>query len=108
VLSLVVHLAPAMAAEAEARIAALPGAEIVARGEGSRLALTVVDTADELAIDQATAIHRTDGVVAVSLVYHAMDDAADDIAAPEHTEPCEARGGPDRPCSCATPILSSV
>jgi nitrate reductase NapD len=111
IMSLVVHLAPGQAEAARAAILAMPGVEIVAEGDGARLAVTVIDTPEAMAIDQATAMHRTQGVVAVALVYHAIDDAeaetpaapvtaADEAAAPSCS--CGGRGGPG--CSHAEPL----
>lgn len=105
VCSVIVHLAPQHAAAARARIAAMPGVEIVADGEGSRLAVTAIDTADALAIDQVTAMHRTEGVVAVALVYHAMDeaDAQTDAHLDAHSDAesaADAGRGPHEGCTC--------
>lgn len=71
--SLVVHLAPARADEAERRVAALPGVEIHGRTADSRLVVTAVDLPGVLAFDQIAEMNRTPGVVAASLVYHAFD-----------------------------------
>jgi nitrate reductase NapAB chaperone NapD len=103
VVSLIVHLAPAQADAARAAIAAMPGVEIVAEGDGSRLAVTAIDTPDTMAIDQATAMHRTEGVVAVALVYHAIDDAeAEHPAQPETAHACSCGGS--SACQHAEPI----
>lgn len=71
--SLVVHLAPARADEAARAVAALPGVEIHARTGDSRLVVTAVDQPGTRAFDQIAEIHRTPGVVAASLVYHAFE-----------------------------------
>ena len=71
--SLVVHLAPARADEAAKAVAALPGVEIHGRTADSRLVVTAVDLPDARAFDQIAEIHRTPGVVAASLVYHAFE-----------------------------------
>ncbi len=75
--SLLIHLAPARAAEAERAIAALPGVEIHARPEHSRLIVTAIDSVQAKAFDQIAAIHRTPGVVSASLVFHAFDESDD-------------------------------
>lgn len=94
ILSLAIHLAPARAESAEAAIAALPGVDIVARGDAHRLAVTISDTDDALAIDSVTAIHRLPGVVSASLVYHAMDDAEIEPAVPMASAcTCGGHGG---------------
>lgn len=79
VCSLVVHLAPARAVEAERIVAALPGVEIHGRTADSRLVVTAVDIPGARAFDQIAEINRTPGVVAASLVYHAFD--ADELLA---------------------------
>ena len=71
--SLVVHLAPARADEAAKAVAALPGVEIHGRTADSLLVVTAVDLPDARAFDQIAEIHRTPGVVAASLVYHAFE-----------------------------------
>ncbi|MCC2107306.1 MAG: chaperone NapD [Hyphomicrobiales bacterium] len=71
--SLVVHLAPARADEAARAVAALPGVEIHAHTDDWRLVVTAVDQIETRAFDQIAEIHRTPGVVAASLVYHAFD-----------------------------------
>ncbi|MFV0279381.1 MAG: chaperone NapD [Rhodoblastus sp.] len=75
--SLVVHLAPARAKEAALAVAALPGVEIHAQTADSRLVVTAVDQDDARAFDQIAEIHRTPGVVAASLIYHAFDTDED-------------------------------
>ncbi|MDN4999993.1 chaperone NapD [Bradyrhizobium sp. GCM10027634] len=77
-----VYLAPDRASDLMDRILALPGVELEAASGENRLALTVVDTAASLAIDQIAAMHRLPGVVAASLIFHAFD-APDDESAVE-------------------------
>jgi len=76
--SLVVHLAPARAEEATQVVAALPGVEVHARTADSRLVVTAIDQPDASAFDQIAEIHRTPGVVAASLVYHAFETEESD------------------------------
>ena len=78
--SLLVHLAPARAEAAARAIAALPGVEIHAQPDASRLVVTAIDGENVKAFDQIAAIHRTPGVVAASLVFHAFDSAEDDAS----------------------------
>lgn len=74
-----VYLAPNAGEDLTARILALPGVELEAASGDNRLAVTIVDTPDAMAIDQIAAIHRLPGVVAASLIFHAFD-AQDDTA----------------------------
>lgn len=75
VCGLVVHVRPDREAELRRAIAGLPGVEIHAAGDAGRLVVTAVDEGDTLALDQIAAINRLPGVVATSLVYHALDVA---------------------------------
>jgi nitrate reductase NapD len=75
VCGIVVHLAPERAQMALEGLAALPGVEIVGQTEEGRIALTAIDTAETLALDQLTAMHRLPGVVSASLAYHAFEEA---------------------------------
>lgn len=68
-----VYLAPDAEKDLTARILALPGVELEAASGECRLALTIVDTPASMAIDQIAAIHRLPGVVAASLIFHAVD-----------------------------------
>lgn len=72
-----VHVVPDRMARVAEALAALPGLEIHATPDTGRLIVTVEDTADTLALDTLTAIHRTSGVVAAALVYHHLDADAD-------------------------------
>ncbi len=83
-----VYLAPGAGADLTARIRALPGVELHAAAGERRLAATIVDTPTSMAIDQIAAIHRLSGVVAASLIFHAVDEP-DDGAAPRHDHDCE-------------------
>ncbi|WKA27612.1 chaperone NapD [Bradyrhizobium roseum] len=83
-----VYLAPGAGADLTARIQALPGVELQAASGEQRLAATVVDTPTSMAIDQIAAIHRMPGVVAASLIFHAVDEA-DGGAEPFDDNPCE-------------------
>lgn len=52
---------------------ALDGVEVHATAEMGRIVVTVEDTARTTAIDTIGAIHRLDGIVAASLIYHHFD-----------------------------------
>lgn len=76
--SLVVHLAPARSKDAALAIAALPGVEVHEHTQDGRLVVTAIDEpGGAQAFDQIAQIHRTPGVVAASLVYHAFDDESE-------------------------------
>ena len=83
-----VYLAPDAGADLMARITALPGVELHAASGEHRLAVTVVDTPASMAIDQIAAIHRLPGVVAGSLIFHAVDESDQDDEAC-HDSTCE-------------------
>lgn len=83
-----VYLAPDAGADIAARIMALPGVELQAASGGNRLAATVVDTPSSMAIDQIAAIHRMPGVVAASLIFHAIDEPDSDSETGHHNN-CE-------------------
>jgi periplasmic nitrate reductase NapD len=83
-----VYLAPGAGADLTAKIQALPGVELHAASGEQRLAATIVDTPTSMAIDQMAAIHRLPGVVAASLIFHAVDES-DGGLEPCHDNSCE-------------------
>ena len=95
-----VYLAPDAGEDLAARIQALPGVELHAVSGECRLAATIIDTKASLAIDQIAAIHRLPGVVAASLIFHAVDspeseiEACEDHSCENHMA-CRARAGHD-------------
>jgi nitrate reductase NapD len=68
-----VHANPMKASCLVAALGRLDGVEVHATADGTRLVVTVEDTQTSAAIDALAAIHRLDGVVAASLVYHHFD-----------------------------------
>lgn len=70
-----IHAIPARLDAIEASLAGMPGVEVHQRADGGRLIVTVEDTAATTAFDTMTAIHRLDGIVAASLVYHHFETA---------------------------------
>jgi len=91
-----VYLAPDAGADLAARIMALPGVELQAVSGEYRLAATVVDTPSSMAIDQIAAIHRMPGVVAASLIFHAVDEPDGE------TENCHDHTCEDNAACCAS------
>lgn len=79
-----VYLAPDAQRDLTVKIQALPGVELHAVSGECRLAATIVDTPESMAIDQIAAIHRLPGVVAASLVFHAVDMPDGEIDTCEH------------------------
>lgn len=61
-------------------LAAMPGVEVHA-AEGGRIVTTLEDTAEATALDTLTAMHKLDGIVAASLVYHHFGAAEDAVSA---------------------------
>ncbi|MFO1107619.1 MAG: chaperone NapD [Bradyrhizobium sp.] len=93
-----VYLAPDAEEDLAARIRALPGVELHAVSGECRLAATIVDTKASLAIDQIAAIHRLPGVVAASLIFHAVDSPESESCEGHFCEDnlaCRARAGHD-------------
>ena len=78
-----VHANPSKQTAVRAALGGLSGVEIHEEANGGRLILTVEDTDASTAFDTMTAIHRLDGIVAVSLVYHHFEpaDAASQFSA---------------------------
>jgi nitrate reductase NapD len=70
-----VHANPTKLDTVANSLAGLPGVEIHERASGGRLVVTVEDTDASTAFDTMTAIHRLDGIVAASLVYHHFEPA---------------------------------
>ncbi|MCC6777745.1 MAG: chaperone NapD [Hyphomicrobiales bacterium] len=68
-----VHANPTKTSTLVAALDRLDGVEVHATADGSRLVVTVEDTKTSAAIHTLAAIHRLDGVIAASLVYHHFD-----------------------------------
>lgn len=77
-----VHANPAKLAAVTSALTALDGVEIHQTADGGRLVLTVEDTSGQRAFDTMTEIHRLDGVIAASLVYHHFEPADADTSSP--------------------------
>jgi nitrate reductase NapD len=70
-----VHVVPPKRQHVRAALQDMAGVEIHQEAGDSRLIVTVEDTPASTAFDTITAIHRLDGIVAASLVYHHFDPA---------------------------------
>lgn len=77
VCGVLVHANPARLDEVVEAMRNFAGLEVHDTANGGRVVVTVEDTADSLALDSLTAIHKLDGVVAASLVYHSFEPASD-------------------------------
>lgn len=75
-----VHATPAKHADVAAMLQTMDGVEVHQTADGGRIVVTVEDTERSTAFDTMTAIHRLDGIVAASLVYHHFDQDADGVA----------------------------
>lgn len=95
-----VYLAPDAGADLTARIMALPGVELHATSGAQRLAATIVDTPSSMAIDQIAAIHRLPGVIAASLIFHAVDERDGQIE-PHQDNSCDDVSCDDNAACCA-------
>ena len=70
-----VHAVPARAVSVVDELKSLAGVEVHQTGSGGRIVLTVEDTDEQPAIDTLRDIHRLDGIVAASLIYHHFEPA---------------------------------
>jgi nitrate reductase NapD len=76
-----VHANPAKVDTVLAALAGLPGVEMHQTGSGGRIVVTVEDGGNTTALDTMAAIHRLDGIVAASLVYHHFEPEMPAISA---------------------------
>lgn len=98
-----VYLAPDAREDLTAKILALPGVELEAASGECRLAVTIADTPASMAIDQIAAIHRLPGVVAASLIFHAMDTPECEIDTCDETTACCAGASSDAGANAPLP-----
>ncbi len=71
---------PAKMNEVIAALQALEGAEVhMSESSDGRIVVTCEDTARSPALDSLTAIHKLDGVVSASLVYHNFEAAPEAV-----------------------------
>lgn len=81
VCGVLVHALPSRMPNVIASLRALAGADVHGTADGGRIVVTVEDTPNQTALDAMAAIHRLDGVVAATLVYHHFEPDADGAAA---------------------------
>jgi len=75
VAGVLVHAHPDKLARVSAALGELPGVEIHLAAADGRLVVTAEDTAEVSAGDSILAMHRMDGVLSATLVYHNFDPA---------------------------------
>ena len=80
VCGVLVHATPAHVDALIEAMCGFEGLEVHASAPGGRIVVTVEDTPRTTAIDTLSAIHKLDGIVAASLVYHSFDAAPDAAA----------------------------
>ena len=76
VCGVLVHANPAKTDDVIQAMQTLDGLEVHHTAEAGRIVVTVEDTDSTLALDTLAAIHKLDGIVAASLVYHCFEPAA--------------------------------
>lgn len=79
--SVVIRAHPDKLAAVQAALLAIPGVEIHAVTEASRLAVTLEDSSTGRAADTYVALHEIPGVLTVTLIYQ-YDDAEHGVAIP--------------------------
>jgi len=70
---ILVQARPERQAAVEAALACMAGVEIHEKAEDGRLVITVEDTKDIWASETLAGVHKIEGVIAASLVYHHRD-----------------------------------
>ena len=76
-----VHAMPNRVAEVRAKLEAIDGVEVHEVADAGRVVVTLEDRPGSPAIDQLSAIHCIEGVVAAALVYHHFEPAQQAAAA---------------------------
>lgn len=77
VCGVLVHAVPARASKVVEALGMLDGVEVHQTADGGRIVVTVEDTDRRPAIDTLREIHRLDGIVAASLIYHHFEPGLD-------------------------------
>ena len=75
VCGVLVHATPARVDQIVAAMRSFDGLEVHDTAPGGRIVVTVEDTPECTALDTLTAIHKLEGIVAASLVFHSFDAA---------------------------------
>ncbi len=78
VCGVLVHAIPDKCDAVVDSLSMLAGVEVHHTAEEGRIVVTVEDYGDVLAIDTLTEIHKLDGIVAATLVYHQYEPASDE------------------------------
>lgn len=73
-----VHAHPLKITEVRDALSAMNGVEVHQETDDGRLIITVEESGEVRAGDSLLEIHRIDGVITASLVYHHFDDNEDD------------------------------
>ncbi len=68
-----VHARPEHSASVSRALEAYPGVEVHQRTDDGRLVVSIEDTQDRFAGEMLAEVHKIDGVLSASLVYHYMD-----------------------------------
>ena len=76
VCGVLVHALPARVPTVVSALRSLTGVDVHGTADGGRIVVTVEDTPSLTALDAMAAIHRLDGVVAATLVYHNFEPDA--------------------------------
>lgn len=71
-----IHVDPRRIRNVQDALMLIPGLEMHQVVENGRIVATVEDTAEHLALDALSEIHKTSGVVAAALVYHSFEPTA--------------------------------
>ena len=69
-----VHANPAKLVAVRQSLVGLDGVEIHGESDDGRLIVTIEDVGDTQAADTMLAVHRLDGVLSATLVYHNFED----------------------------------
>lgn len=80
VCGVLVHAHPMRLDDVVSAMGELAGLEVHQKADGGRIVVTIEDTDTSRALDTLTAIHKLDGIIAASLVYHCFEPAHADAA----------------------------
>jgi len=83
---ILVHAQPQKISKVQAALTALDGVEVHGRSEDGRLVVTIEDDDDSQAADTMLKMHRLEGVLSATLVYHNFETGGDE----EHCQPAQS------------------